>query len=135
MTTQLQRDRKRIEDTRDTTAKTVATCSPGDCWDQGDLRIMFVGTQKPEVCGEQILPLPRQLAPGNTKGSRHGLLGKDIRAYKRTDSDSLKGPLLRCPAGLTVPHPEHGDVTFCESGWYAVTYQRAYAEELRRQQD
>ena len=56
-------------------------------------------------------------------------------AFRRTDANELRGPLLQCPQGICVTHPEHGDITINEPGWYAVTYQRAFAEELRRQAD
>lgn len=129
----IERDRQRVEEVKDTSAKTVETCSVGDCWRQGDIEVRFLGLEKPD--GLREVPLPQQLAPGTTKGSRHGLVGEEITAYELTNAQPLEGPVLHCPSGLTVPHPEHGDITMNEPGFYAITYQRAFAEELRRQAD
>lgn len=128
------RDRKRVEETKDLSAKTIATCSPNDAWRQGDLEIRFLGSDKPSI-DLKAIDVPTQLAPGTTKGSRHGLIGEGIKAYVITDPNPLEGPMLECPNGLTVPHPEHGDITIKEPGWYAITYQRAFADEIKRQLD
>ena len=130
----LTRDKARIEETTDTTSKVVETCSINDAWRQGDIEIRFLGCEKPRF--ELVkTKRPKQLAPGTTKGSRHGLKGRQIKAYQLTDANPLEGPVLHCPNGLTVPHPEHGDITLKEPGWYVITYQRAFAEELKRQED
>jgi hypothetical protein len=126
------RDRKRIDEVTDTDAKVIETCSVGDAWAQGDLLITYLGTSKPNHDMKKMDSLPEQLAPGTTKGSRHGFQAEKAKAFTLTNATPLEGPVLHCPQGLTVPHPEHGDVTLKEPGWYAITYQRAYAEELRR---
>lgn len=130
----IERDRKRVEECKDTSAKVVETCSVGDAWCQGDIKITFVGHDKPSFEMRSI-KVPTQLAPGSTKGSRHGLIADGVEAFELVDSTPLEGPVLHCPNGLTVPHPEHGDITMKEPGWYAIEYQRAYAEELRRVAD
>jgi len=131
----IERDKQRITETTDTSAKVISTCSAGDCWRQGDLQIRFLGEQKPKESLSEV-ERPSQLAPGTTKGSRHILLADDsIKAYELGNPSPLEGPVLHCPDGLTVEHPEHGNITMKEPGWYAVTYQRAFAEELKRQAD
>lgn len=134
MKTTIERDRERIEEVKDLTAKVVETCSKNDAWRQGDIEIRFLGGERPAQPMKEI-EVPSQLAPGTTKGSRHGLLGNGIQAFQMEDANPLEGPVLHCPSGLTVPHPEHGDITINEPGWYAVTYQRAFADEIRRQAD
>lgn len=133
MTTTIERDKKRIEETKDTSDKVVETCSKMDSWRQGDVEIIYLGSERPASLEET--KVPSQLAPGTTKGSRHILVAKNVSAYKVSNPSPLEGPVLHCPEGMTVEHPEHGDITFNESGYYAITYQRAMAEELRRQAD
>ena len=133
MQTTKERDKDRIAKVTDTSAKTVETCSVGDSWRQGDLEIRFLGTAEPE--GLKQVNVPAQLAPGESKGSRHILVAEGVKAFEPIGRQPLEGPVLSCPIGLTVEHPEHGDITMKEPGWYAITYQRAYADELRRQAD
>ena len=98
------------------------------------MEIRFLGLDKPKFELEPI-DTPQQLAPGTSKGSRHILTTKGVKAFKLPNESPLEGPVLCCPEGLTVEHPEHGDITMKEAGWYAVTYQRAFAEEIKRQAD
>jgi hypothetical protein len=97
----------------------------GDYWRQGDIYIVkledsFTKAGKPTN--------ERQLAPGNTQGSRHIVEG-EAKVFER-DGDALTGPVV-VSRGCTVTHPEHGDVKL-PAGVYGITYQRAYAEELKR---
>ena len=76
-----------------------------------------------------------QLAPGTTKGSRHILDSVDgVAFYADPQADVLTGPVIETECERTVTHPEHGDVVL-PAGVYAITYQRAYADELRRVAD
>lgn len=78
-----------------------------------------------------------QLAPGTTQGSRHIVAPADranVTVLLLPHPNPLQGPVLDAPHGVTIEHPEHGHVRL-GSGVYLVTYQRAYAEELRRVQD
>ena len=76
-----------------------------------------------------------QLAPGTTRGSRHILDSLDgVELYIVKDADALTGPLVVTLKERVVTHPEHGDVIL-PPGCYAITYQRAYADELRRVAD
>lgn len=107
--------------------------SVGDAWPQGDIAVVLIG----EVpSGAKVVERPAlQLAPGTTQGSRHCLESLDgITAYTHANPTALDGPILDAPKGLTVTHPEHGWITL-RPGVYAVIYQRAFAEELRRVQD
>lgn len=107
--------------------------SPGDFWRQGDIYITLLDGV-PEGC-QRVEQPQRQLAPGHTRGSRHVLDSlKGVALYQRANADALDGPVIRCDVERTVTHPGHGDVTL-PPGVYGITYQRAYAEELRRQMD
>ena len=77
-----------------------------------------------------------QLAPGNTQGSRHVLVSKaDVKLHARKSANALQGPVIEAPTGFEIDHPEHGNLDITQGGIYAVTYQRAHAEELRRVAD
>lgn len=83
--------------------------------------------------GEQI-PTTAQVVEGTTKGSRH-ILDKpeNVEMFKGYE-DAIHGPKMRVKAETTVTHPEHKWVVLTP-GNYEVTYQRKFAEELKRQQD
>jgi hypothetical protein len=105
---------------------------PGSSFRQGDLYITLLDglpAKADQVEGEA------QLAPGTTKGSRHVLDSLEgVTMYKIRDANVLQGPVFSCVTERTVEHPEHGNVIL-PPGTYGVTYQRAYAEELRRVAD
>lgn len=107
--------------------------SVGDAWPQGDIAIVLIGVLP---AGAKFVERPTlQLAPGTTQGSRHCLESLDgLTVYTHANPTALDGPILDAPNGLRVNHPEHGDVSL-RPGVYAVVYQRAFAEELRRVQD
>lgn len=110
----------------------AGSMSPGDAWAQGD--ILIVALDKVPNKSALVKQPVSQLAPGNTQGSRHcldSLEGVQVWEQKETPLD---GPVIVSDREFTVTHPEHGDVTF-QPGIYAVVYQRAFAEELRRVQD
>lgn len=111
----------------------VATMSAGDAWAQGDVGLVCLD-DIPPGCTRDPHP-SSQLAPGNTHGSRHTLTDLGVvTLYRRGDATPLDGPVIYAPAGCTIEHPEHGNVTL-PPGVYAVVYQRAFADELRRVQD
>jgi hypothetical protein len=110
-----------------------AAASPGDTWRQGDLYIELLA----EVpAGAVPIAKPsKQLAPGETQGSRHildSLAG--VTMYRLAEPTVLDGPIVVLEKTRTLTHPEHGDVVL-PPGTYGVTYQREYAEELRRVAD
>lgn len=112
----------------------IGSPSLGDVVRQGDLYLVCI----------QELPKGkptnnRQLAPGNTQGSRHILEGrcKIVECDKphARIHDSLCGPAFHCEGEVTVAHPEHGHKILPEDTTWRVIYQQAYADEVRRVQD
>jgi hypothetical protein len=107
--------------------------SANDYHRQGDVLIWKLDAM-PAGCVLDTKP-NAQLAPGDTQGSRHildSLAGVEI--FQRQQRDALQGPILRTSTERTITHPEHGDVIL-PAGCYEITYQRQFAEELRRVQD
>lgn len=96
---------------------------------QGDLYFQKLGTLP-----DKVHPWPfahGQLAPGSTQGSRHCVNLQQVRLWVRPTPTPLEGPIIEAPEGCEITHPEHGHLIF-PPGLYAVTFQRAYATELRR---
>ena len=98
----------------------------GDYFRQGDLYI-WKRDKMPKDLSESK---ERQLAPGSTKGARHIAEG-DVAIFTTKGGDALQGPWLKVESKCTVTHPEHGNVVL-PNGNYEITYQRAFAEELKR---
>ncbi|MCA9130597.1 MAG: hypothetical protein KDB22_26090 [Planctomycetales bacterium] len=104
----------------------------GDYYRQGDV---YIVRRDAVPDGLSRTKLELQLAPGTTKGSRHVLdSGEGVEMFADPNGDALQGPWLRIDSERTITHPEHGDI-ICPAGVYEITYQRAYADELRRVQD
>lgn len=104
--------------------------SVGDYWRQGDLYITLLNEVPINV--ELKTKFSLQLAGGTTQGSRHILDSADgIKYYLVKNADALQGPILVLSKERTITHPEHGDVIL-PCGTYEITYQRAFAEELKR---
>lgn len=104
----------------------------GDYHRQGDIYL----TRLKAVPGgaEKITPAA-QLAPGTTQGSRHIIASLNgVTMFRLKNPSPLDGPILKSDKPVTVEHPEHGHVTL-PAGVYGVTYQRQYAEELKRVAD
>ena len=82
--------------------------------------------------GSRPWPFPHgQLAPGNTQGSRHCVDITHVHLWLLPDPTALDGPIIDAPNGVEITHPEHGNHVY-PPGIYQVTFQRAYADELRR---
>lgn len=99
---------------------------------QGDLYFAKIA-QVPN----EALPWPHihgQLAPGHTQGSRHCVNLQQVRLWLLPKPTALDGPIIEAPEGVTITHPEHGDHIY-PRGICQVTFQRAYADELRRVTD
>lgn len=111
----------------------VETISHGDTWRQGDLYITSIAGV-PAGSTKMAKPRP-QLAPGDSQGSRH-VLGSSVGVtmYDPPNPTPLDGPIVDLAKRTTITHPEHGDVSL-PPGCYAVTYQRAFGDKLRAQQD
>jgi len=82
--------------------------------------------------------LDMQLAPGTTQGSRHILVGK-VELFTGVSMNGvdavLTGPAFKCETATKVTHPEHGDKILPAGSLWQVTYQQAYADQVRRVQD
>jgi hypothetical protein len=113
--------------------RVIEVMDVGDEVRQGDLYItMIAGLPK----GATPVKRPQsQLAPGTTQGSRHTLRSLDgVTIHELKNAGPLDGPILVCENGCAIDHPEHGNRVF-PAGVYAITYQRAYADEIRRVED
>lgn len=124
---------------------TLAAMAAGDVLRQGDIYVVCLDAEVPTTG-----PHPRQLAPGTTQGSRH-VAGGDCDVLvvdERAATAALNrlvpatrghapflGPLIRARGPVTIAHPEHGDRTLPGGACYLVTYQRTWADEVRRAQD
>lgn len=99
---------------------------------QGDVYIWLV-SKLPKNC--KLAKADLQLAPGTTKGSRHCLDSLDgVMMYVRSTPNELQGPFIELARERVITHPEHGDWRL-PAGLYEITYQRAFADELRRVRD
>lgn len=132
------------ESIRSDAPATVPAMEPGDVLRQGDLYVIALDSALP---GKPTHA--RQLAPGTTQGSRHVAEGP-CEVVEPEGSAALSalhrlipatrahrqfvGPAIHATAPITIAHPEHGDRTL-PPGDYLVTYQRAWADEVRRTQD
>lgn len=107
--------------------------SDGDCFRQGDIYITFFESLPSDLTKLKHALL--QLAPGTTKGSRHCLdSASGVKIHETKNGNALQGPVIQTTKERTITHPEHGNVIL-PPGIYSITYQRAYAEELRRVAD
>lgn len=110
----------------------MSVMSPGDAWAQGDVLITCLECV-PDGC--EPIKAERQLAPGTTQGSRHCIVDlQGVEMFRMKDATPLDGPVFRSDRKVEIDHPEHGNL-IAPPGTYGVTYQRQYAEELRRVQD
>lgn len=121
--------------TADDSCQTIGSLSEGEHTVQGDV-IFWPLTRMPAEC-KAIKSPSRQLAEGDTKGSRH-CIAKDAMPHCQLFSlprpNALQGPIIVSDKNITIEHPEHGNQVL-PPGNHLVTYQRAYAEELRRIED
>lgn len=123
----------------------IGSPSVGDVVRQGDLYLVCLETLPPGTKSQ------RQLAPGNSQGSRHVAEGECVvysprepqavamiigRAVNGADVPvELVGPMVECVGETTITHPEHGHRILPAGTAWAVVYQRAFAEEVRRALD
>jgi hypothetical protein len=126
--------RKSAEQIRnDSLQRFPEAASTGDTWRQGDIYIEKLDAV-PKGAVRESKP-KSQLAPGTTQGSRHILDSlQGVTMYRLASPTVLDGPILDLATERVITHPEHGDVAL-PPGVYGITYQRAWADELRRQQD
>lgn len=125
--------------------KLHATFEPGDVSHQGDLIIVCIGTLPKSAKPRE----DRQLADGNTQGSRHVLERGDIFNAETREVAALITAATKCevgleyigpvfistidPTGNDLTHPEHGHQGFPAGAVCAVVYQRNLDAEAREQ--
>lgn len=123
---------KHAENIKNDETHELSVMSAGDAWAQGDVLITCLGCV-PAEC--EPMMAERQLAPGTTQGSRHCIVDlAGVEMFRLKDATPLDGPVFRSDRKIEIDHPEHGNL-IVPPGVYGVTYQRQYAEELRRVQD
>lgn len=136
---------RRAEAIRNDEADAIGAIAPGDVVRQGDIYVIAL-----DVAPKKRQAFPgRQLAPGTSQGSRHVVVGEcDLYEPDQQFAASILarlvpttrshrqffGPTIMARESITIEHPEHGDRQF-PPGIYQVTYQRTFAEEIRRTQD
>lgn len=124
---------KKDAETHSDELRFVRTVSEGDEIRQGDIYLYPVNSRPDNLKAEQTLN--RQLAPGESKGSRHIVDSAKVQIFDKKDSGPLDGPTIIAEERFVVTHPEHADVS-CPAGIYNVTYQRDHMkEELDRVRD
>ena len=117
--------------------------SAGDYIRQGDVYVTLLDEVPSDFTKRELKDLgrnPAQVAIGNTQGSRHiwdSLEGVEI--YKKDRANELQGCVYALSQTRTLTHPEHGDVVCLvpegETRIFDITYQRAYADEIKRVRD
>jgi hypothetical protein len=112
---------------------TVPVMDVGDEVRQGDIYVTRI--ESVPAGAVKVAKPVKQLAPGATQGSRHCLRSiKGVMVYILKNPGPLDGPIVESARPIAIDHPEHGN-RIIPAGVYAVTFQRAFAEELRRVQD
>jgi hypothetical protein len=111
----------------------IDAIKPGQVVRQGDIYIHCV--KDDHAAGKETKD--RQLALGNTQGSRHIIEG-DCKVFEGTTPPdyaprALLGPLVRLFKRATVTHPEHAHVSL-PAGTYQITHQMD-ARTLERVRD
>lgn len=127
---------KQAEATKNAMPIVVEAIKVGEMVRQGDIYIKRLA-KAPTGCTLDTKNAEGKLAEGETQGSRHYIAAEDrasVKLFTLDNANALDGPILEAEKAFRVTHPEHGDVTV-PAGTYAITYQRAYADELRRVMD
>lgn len=136
------------EKIRNAEPATIEVMDLGDVVRQGDLYLIRLsGRLEPSP---ERWPAGRQLAIGLTQGSRHVAEGERCEVYAPDHESAGQalanllpatgpqrqffGPAIHAERAVTITHPEHGHRTL-PAGDYLVTYQRVWANEVRRVAD
>lgn len=127
---------------------TIDNLSVGDAYAQGDVALEFAGETLDEALKHLGLKpsdveldkdQSAQLAPGNTKGSRHILQDMSVvKIYRNKRGTAIDGPIIvfaGCDDGMVLTHPQHPWHFYKQPGVYAVHYERSASEELKRRLD
>lgn len=105
-----------------------------DTYAQGDVYITRLDALPSGVT--EMKDMQRQLAPGETQGSRHLLRHLDgVKMYKRNSAQECDGPVLQLTQVNDIEHPEHGNLCNIAPGFYAITYQQTGDQMRRRVRD
>jgi hypothetical protein len=132
---QLMEQLKVIEENARTNKSTDLRVAPDDMkigqWiRQGDVYVQRIAKPKSfSTTYEQVNEY--QLAPGNTRGSRH-VASEGYKVYVRKDNkDPLVGPVIICNERSNIGHPEHAHFSLPGKNAYQVTYQKDWQAEQR----
>lgn len=132
----------------------------GDTARQGDVMITFIDLAKfqsmlPHGTKPFKVSPSRAMVEGLTELSQHVMAG-DVTVYECATPEvkntlaqyltgltpnkaevhaALCGPIVHCHNNAELQHAKHGNFQIPDDRVVAITYQRAYAEEIRRQQD
>lgn len=105
----------------------------GKAFAQGDVAILALD-KLPSGAQKIDMPSSGQVAPGNTKGSRHCIAQPDhmhVDLYRVSDSDNLSDLCIVAKKPWTLEHPEHAHVT-CPPGVYRFLHQQNEQRERVR---
>jgi len=119
----------------DATQRFPEAASLNDAVRQGDLYITLIANVP--LAAKLVKKPSKQLAPGNTQGSRHCISNmRNVRVFANPQPSAYDGPILEVKKEVTIEHPEHGDWVL-NPGCYAISYQRTEDSEgrIRRVQD
>ena len=146
LTQQISKVKESAEKMNAAETEVIGTASCFDVVRQGDLYLVCL----PALPNAVMSYKGRQLAPGTTQGSRHIIAG-DCTIITPSGAEiadlvnkalpnagvqpELVGPVIQCRGDCTVTHPEHGNKVLPDDSVWAVVYQRAYGEDVRRVQD
>lgn len=123
---------RQAETIRNDEEQKIELMDVGDEIRQGDIYLTKIESVPAKAKPSKFVT---QLAPGNTQGSRHTIRNRrGVKMYEVDGASALDGPIIESKGVLCVDHPEHGNLVL-PAGVYAVTYQRAFADELRRVAD
>jgi hypothetical protein len=103
----------------------VITPVVGQYIPQGDVNLLVVSAIPTGM--RRVEKPDRQLAPGNTRGSRHCIAEAHmahVEFYEWTDPNPLEGPGLKFLQDTLIEHPEHGDQLWPAGTIVMVGYQR-----------
>lgn len=103
--------------------------APNDMLPQGDIGLLMLESL-PGGCEELSDPFENgdlQLAPGNTRGSRHMIpvkFKRSIKVYLIRDGDPLSDLCIEATEPFDLTHPEHADHLGYPPGIYRVRHQQ-----------
>ncbi len=89
---------------------------------QGDVAVEMIG-KLPKRAVKVKRPDNGQVAPGNTKGSRHCVSDVKVDFYEVDDGDQLSNICIVAYERWELKHPEHADYSF-PKGTYRVHHQQ-----------